>query len=487
MDKYITNPALKIEYTNDNDVILIFEEIPMWIKTTKTGIEILECFKKEKTVETAIKEISKLYDLPEGIISDSINKTVKRFISLNVLLKSDNENNVQIKLPEVEELGLRQIWINLTTVCNFKCKHCFVVDNREEIFIPKAKIMEVIKEAGKMGVSQIALSGGEPTLHPDFLEILEEAAKLERCSIKLVTNASVGFHKEWKKIVRMWIPYVNDFQVSLDGVDAEVHDAIRGEGSFEQAMEFIKFIHEQKQLLEREKKAHQCVVGLSFTPTLENINSIKKLYKFAFENKVDYIHLNRAKKPATDNYINEQKFLSAEFSEKVYEEYDKMKEEYQAILNDMRGIDIKMTEIDTTFDPSNDLVIHLKRRRCGAGYLTMAINPNGDVFPCAALINRKELLVGNIFDESLTEIHNKAKKLMNEKFSVEKNEKCRKCSYKYFCGGGCRATAEEFDKEDRNCDVIKKRYMKYWESISLPLLKFGEEYCKEIRRLTKHE
>jgi len=302
----------------------------------------------------------------------------------------------------------------------------------------------------------------------------------------LITNGTVGFKENWEELVESWLPYINDFQVSIDGVDSDIHDAIRGNGAFHRAVSFIDFINKKKDEFLLQNKQHNFIVGISFTPTVQNILSLKHIYKFAFENKADYLHLNRAKKPASNNYEDEEVFLSKEFAMQVYNEYDKMKDEYQMLLNDMRGIDVKITQIDTSFDPSNDLVLRLKRKRCGAGFLTLAINPNGDVYPCSALINRKELLVGNVYTESLTDIHTKAKMMMNSCFSVEKNDKCKQCTYKYFCGGGCRATATSFELEDNNCEVIQGRYKNYWSAISLPLLRSGVDYTKELRRVVKN-
>jgi radical SAM protein with 4Fe4S-binding SPASM domain len=98
----------------------------------------------------------------------------------------------------------------------------------------------------------------------------------------------------------------------------------------------------------------------------------------------------------------------------------------------------------------------LKLERCGAGILTVCINQNGDVFPCAALCSKVKSF-GNVQEKPLKEVLDLMKNYMEEAFSVDKDEKCKICDFKYFCGGGCRAN-NDLTVRDPLCDTLKARY-----------------------------
>lgn len=126
--------------------------------------------------------------------------------------------------------SLRDIRISVTDRCNFRCPYCmpkarFGPGHR---FLPRAEALdarEIVRLAGvfaSLGVTKIRLTGGEPLLRPDLVEIVEGIAKLGVPDIALTTNGA---------LLRRWADRLHDaglqrVTVSLDSLDPAVFTAM---------------------------------------------------------------------------------------------------------------------------------------------------------------------------------------------------------------------------------------------------------------------
>lgn len=122
---------------------------------------------------------------------------------------------------------LRRLGISITARCNLNCNHClqyqhFPMDITLEFW------KRIIVEASEMGIKHFALSGGEPVLHPRLIEGLR-ALKSAAITYSLTTNGLlIG------RILRAASTYLpTHITISLDGHNADTHDAVRGKGCFE--------------------------------------------------------------------------------------------------------------------------------------------------------------------------------------------------------------------------------------------------------------
>jgi len=70
------------------------------------------------------------------------------------------------------------IWLELTRRCNLTCSHCYIDggDARENE-MPTSEFYRLLDEFADMGVWAVAFTGGEPTLHPDFANLVRHARK----------------------------------------------------------------------------------------------------------------------------------------------------------------------------------------------------------------------------------------------------------------------------------------------------------------------
>ena len=98
------------------------------------------------------------------------------------------------------------------------------------------RIQKVLAEFEAMQGLRLLLSGGEPLLHPDFWRINEILRDYDFRSVMLSNGILIT--KEVAKRLR-----VHEVQISLDGMKAG-HELIRGEGTFEKALQAIDHLQE---------------------------------------------------------------------------------------------------------------------------------------------------------------------------------------------------------------------------------------------------
>lgn len=130
-------------------------------------------------------------------------------------------------------------WIafHVTDRCQLDCQHCLRDPEQKPKDLPLALIEKVLSEARRLyRSSQVALTGGEPTLHPDFVGIID--AIVERgMTWHMVSNARrfpQVLERLREKPARL--EALTALNLSLDGATEEVHDSIRGAGSFREVM-----------------------------------------------------------------------------------------------------------------------------------------------------------------------------------------------------------------------------------------------------------
>jgi len=140
-----------------------------------------------------------------------------------------------------------QVDLELSTVCNLSCPMCYTTTEKfkktvKKQFMDTIMAKKVIDEvAGKIYALRLSLRG-EPTLHPDFLEILTYAKNAGIKEISFLTNCSRMDVELFKKIAESGASWIS---ISLDGL-GEDYNAIRRPLKFEETFEKLKAIHDYK-------------------------------------------------------------------------------------------------------------------------------------------------------------------------------------------------------------------------------------------------
>jgi len=133
------------------------------------------------------------------------------------------------------------LMLHLTGRCNLRCQHCYMngSPNRQEQ-LPFEWIVETLGIAPSLGISTLFLTGGEPLLYPQFIDIARIASSIEGVSTTVCTNATLIRQHHANLFASLGL----NVHVSIDG-GSDYHDSFRNsEGAFQQAVNGIRLLIE---------------------------------------------------------------------------------------------------------------------------------------------------------------------------------------------------------------------------------------------------
>ena len=313
---------------------------------------------------------------------------------------------------------------HITHRCNLRCKHCYQDDytafeSRNALSDILNQYEALLKEYGYKG--HINFTGGEPLTHPDLFWLLEEAQK-RGISTALLTNGTLIGKSEAKKLKNLGVDYV---QISLDGTK-EIHDNIRGSGSFDRAAAGL-----------RELIAQGIYTDVSFTAQRGNLSELKKLARFCNDLGVDKLWFDRVVIPSN----NDENKLSLS-----KDEYKKLCRQ-AARLNKKQMLSCARA---LQFIPCKNKDIY----SCTAGSRLLAILADGSVMPC----RRLPITVGNVKETDLLSIYRDSPELIKMRNTAIPKH-CGQCDHSDRCRGGARcityAKTGRYDLPDPDCVLLK--------------------------------
>ncbi len=140
---------------------------------------------------------------------------------------------------------LHTIYFYVTGSCNLRCRHCWIdpvtESQRSTLHLPWRELKPIFEEARALGLSSVKLTGGEPFLHPDILEILCDLPALG-LGVRMETNGTLIGAREARALKDAKV----GFSISLDGPTAEIHDDLRNVvGAFERTLKGISACREE--------------------------------------------------------------------------------------------------------------------------------------------------------------------------------------------------------------------------------------------------
>lgn len=135
--------------------------------------------------------------------------------------------------PRDHLLGPLVVHLEATAACNLSCAHCFAAPlPRPGAPLSLPELERLFAELASLGAFRLGITGGEPLLRPDLLELLDLAlaAGLRPC---VTTNGLLLDERTARELGRRELVWLN---VSLEGATARANDAVRGAGIFDRVL-----------------------------------------------------------------------------------------------------------------------------------------------------------------------------------------------------------------------------------------------------------
>lgn len=319
-------------------------------------------------------------------------------------------------------------------------KHCFISAphfNKQDISFDQC--CRIIDELYSCGIYQLSITGGEPLIRKDFIDILKYAKEKNIIITDLYTNGSLISESLLSKIRAIGINPI--FHISYDGENT--HNWMRGNSCAE---------NQVKSATEVLKK-HGYIVHISCSIYSDNIVSLVKNIKHFSLLGVDRINFGLI------NQIGEWKNSQNDKIAKIEDFLDHIISVLPTIIAMSLPIDINIAGFVHIYSnlsysiPEVKMNMNKEQLRnwicCESMRNTLYINPEGKLAGCAALTDSAIIQdFPNILDTPLKEI------LVDEHFFMdfidqrlskleENNDECIQCTFYNICHGGCRGNANE--------------------------------------------
>lgn len=283
------------------------------------------------------------------------------------VLTPEQQSNSRLNLAESESKATilhsypRRIITELTNDCNLRCTMCGRVhaDFKPSFFLP-AWFDHL--EAAFQQSEEIVLHGwGEPTIHPQFAEILQY---LDQFPLRkyFCTNG----HRLEAISDSLFRHHLDILAVSLDGADSSTNDSIRVGASFERIIAALKGIIWYKQ----SNRLTYPYVNIVFTAMQKNIRQLPEMIRLAAETGIDEVKV-----------VYLTAFSRDLEGETLYQEYDLLKDVFRrsAAMAAEKNIRIKLPYLMGE-DPSGSL----SHRECFFPWRDLFIGSNGYIRPCVS-------------------------------------------------------------------------------------------------------
>jgi len=327
----------------------------------------------------------------------------------------------KLNLPEGVP-PLTSLYLYIAGSCNLACRHCWIepdfqAGKSEGKFIQLEHVDKAIRQAKPLGLCTAKLTGGEPTLHPRFREIVDLIdshdirMNMETNGI-LIDNDMARFLKSKK--------HFSFASVSVDGANATTHEWLRGvEGSFDQAVSGIRALTEA-----------------GFRPQMictlhkKNVDELQDIVNLAHDLGCGSIKFNHVQHIGRgDHFAAEYGFSVRELIDLFHHVEKDIQPEKQIKIH----FDIPMAfyPIKKFFSPGG---------RCHILNI-LGILSNGDMSICGIGVAIPELVFGNLGHDDLQKVWTQSEKLAELRRLIPDQFEgvCDRCLHKFQCLGSCIA------------------------------------------------
>jgi mycofactocin radical SAM maturase len=313
----------------------------------------------------------------------------------------------------------------VTYGCNLACVHCLSSSGRRDPReLSTSEAHAVIDELRDLQVFYVNIGGGEPTIRPDFFDLVDHAVA-QRVGVKFSTNGTTMTPERARRLASA--DYV-DVQVSVDGATAATNDAVRGAGSYAAARRAMDLLAE----------AGFGAFKISVVVTRHNVAELDALEAIAAGYGAQ-LRITRLRPSGR----------GADTWDRLHPTADQQRQLYRWLL-ERPGV------------LTGDSFFHLSAlgealpglNLCGAGRVVCLIDPVGDVYACPFVLH-PQFRAGSVRDAGGFAHVWRHSELFRELRAPGTEGACASCGSFDACRGGCMAakffTGLPLDGPDPEC------------------------------------
>lgn len=342
---------------------------------------------------------------------------------------------------------VRSVHWSITGRCNLKCRHCYMEspDNRygELAF---EDILRIIDQLAEANVHLVELTGGEPFLRRDLLDIMAALADKQITVSRIYSNGILMTDESLQAIKKMG--FSPGVQISFDGCGA--HDQMRGlAGAEPLTIEAIRRLRE-----------HDFPVTVATSIDRANIGSLAETYELMKELKIEFWRV--APPQGIGNWRESDTGLTWE--------------EMLAACGPIAGrwlTDGKPFRLQMPGYRSGEEQVSQERYNpdsfdCMSCRVSCSLMPDGVVIPCpgftdTVVYGRMPSLLNESFARIWTESSLRRTIDIKKSDVLARNSQCADCADFKSCGGGCRAmavaaTGDLLAVDPETCQMYKNGY-----------------------------
>ena len=369
-----------------------------------------------------------------------------------------------VKRPFVPGAPFQIVW-NITKACNMRCIHCYEsAGKRGKNELSSEEVINGLNHMAKAGVTSIAFSGGEPTIHTHILDFIKYTENSGMCAAMATNGYTLADKTKSQAFIDAGLEFI---QISLDGTNPETHDSFRRiRGAWEKSVSAVENFVDAGIFVE-----------VATTVTEYNMNEIPEMIDFVRDLGANWFMLYNFIPTGNGTEIVDMDLSPKDRSELLKTAYAENKNgkmqilstapQYAPVAESIHSKDSVM--IPTHFynpEYTNPALVQLAEfiGGCGAGRFYMSIEPNGDMYPCVFFPHDEEVKLGNLLDNDFEDVWMNNNVLHQLRDKEILNGHCGECDSRHICGG-CRARAYNYFDDILAPDPGCINNEKEWESL----------------------